>query len=233
MIERSNEESRVFRTVSVAKMVDEIERRVSTQIENMEQRLSRRFERMVKGVIGNGGGEEVPTPPQLVSEAEEMGRIIGETMINNAEEQLAKRHSQDCKDLPTHLIAILTPSLNHTKRDLQTAKKAREAHEEQAEEAMSQARSARGSRIAHESILQELNSLPHPERYHHRHRIESCNQQLAHWQEEEENNEAWVREHEISVEEEKGRVQRAKGKCAVLEEKLEELRAKGLIDWRS
>lgn len=229
MMERSNEESRVFRTVSVAKMVDEIERRMSTQLEYMESRLSKKFEKTINRAVG--GEEDVPGPIP-VPEAEEMGQIIAGTIIKNAEDRLAEQHSQDCRELNHHLINILTPDLTHAKSELQNARKARAAHEEEAEEAASQARSARGSRIAHETILQELSTLPHPERYHHRHRIESYTQQLAHWQEEEKNNEAWIREHELSVEEERGREQRAKGKCAVLEEKLEELRAKGLIDWR-
>lgn len=225
MIERSNEESRVFSTVSVAKMVVEIERCVSTQLENLESRLSKKFEKAINRAIGGEEASPVPVP-----EAEEIGQIISGTIIKNAEDRLAEQYSQDCRELDHHLINILAPKLSHVKSKFQNARNARAAHEEQAEDAASQARSARGSRIAHETILQELSSLPHPERYHHRRRIESYTQRLAHWQEEETNNEAWVREHELSVEEERGREQRAKGKYAVLEEKLEELGAKGLIN---
>lgn len=231
MLERAGEESRVFRTVSVAKMVDEVERRVATQMENMEARLAIRFGQTIKRVVGNGESEGEETPITTIPEAEEMGQIIGTTIIKRAEERLSKQHSKDCNESNHHLTIILTQEHTHANTDLQTAKRARQGHEEQAQEAATKTHTAKGNRQAHESFLQELTRLPHPERYQHRHRIESHTLQVAHWKEEERNNEAWMREHETSVEEERGREQRARGKCAVLEVKLEELRATGLIDW--
>ncbi|QDS70610.1 hypothetical protein FKW77_000408 [Venturia effusa] len=59
MLQRSDEEIRVFRTVSVAKMVDEIEGRMTTQIEHMERRLSRRFMRTTAHAVVE---EEIQVP---------------------------------------------------------------------------------------------------------------------------------------------------------------------------
>ncbi|RDI82801.1 Adenylyltransferase and sulfurtransferase [Venturia inaequalis] len=166
-----------------------------------------------------------------IPEAEESGRITSTAIITTAEEKVAGRYPQDPQEINRNLTTLLTPSLKTAKSDLHTAKKARQAHEEQVQEVARQTRLARGTRIAHESALRELDRLSHPERYRQRHRIEAYTQRLAGLRGEEADYEAWGREHGVSVEEERGREERARGECAVLEEKLEELRARGLIDW--
>lgn len=216
MLARSDGESRVFRA-------GEVERRGGLLMGEVEGRMLRR--------VRGGGGVEERGKEGAIPEAEQIGRITSTAIITNAEEKVTGQYPRDSQEANRNLIALLTPSLTTAKSNLHTAKKARQAHEEQVQQVARQTRSARGNRIAHESALRELDRLSHPERYRCRHWIEAYSQRLAGLREEEVDCEAWGREHGVSVEEERGREERARGKCAVLEEKLEELRAKGLIDW--